>query len=309
VIRNDRIVFERYAEGWGPSRKHGTASMAKALVGGVATAVLLGDGRITLDDRVAASLPAWRSDPRRAAITIRQLGSHASGIEDAEGGRPHDELSGWKGRFWRREPPNDPFRVSRDEAPVVDEPGTAFRYSNPGMAMLAYALTSALTHAPRKDLRTLLRDRVMRPIGVPDDEWSVGCGQTATLDDLALVAPWGGGAYSPRATARVGRLMLREGDWEGVRMLKPEAVRQVTRDAGTPGNAGIGWWTNAERTYAELPPDAYFGSGAGDQVVLVIPRLKPIAVSNGGPLELGRSVEKGLDTHLFNPLMRARTDR
>ena len=35
VIRNDRIVFEGYAEGWNRRRRHSTASLAKALVGGV----------------------------------------------------------------------------------------------------------------------------------------------------------------------------------------------------------------------------------------------------------------------------------
>src|SRR5882724_1720631 len=35
VIRHDRIVFERYAPGHGRTRPHGTASLAKALVGGV----------------------------------------------------------------------------------------------------------------------------------------------------------------------------------------------------------------------------------------------------------------------------------
>ena len=65
----------------------------------------------------------------------------------------------------------------------------------------------------------------MRPIGVPDDEWSVGYGQTFTVDGLPLVGSWGGGGYTARAAARVGRLMLREGDWEGKQLLSKEAVR------------------------------------------------------------------------------------
>src|SRR5438876_630569 len=35
VIRNDRIVFERYAPGRSRTTPHSTASLAKALVGGV----------------------------------------------------------------------------------------------------------------------------------------------------------------------------------------------------------------------------------------------------------------------------------
>jgi CubicO group peptidase (beta-lactamase class C family) len=304
VVRNDRLVFERYAEGWGPAQKHYTASMAKALVGGVATAVLLSDGWITLDDTVAASVAAWKDDPQKSRITLRQLGSHTSGLEDAEEGNlPHDKLTGWKGAFWRREPPpNDPFTLARDAAPVMFEPGTKLAYSNPGIAMLGYALTSALTDVPQRDIRSLLRDRVLRPIGVPDDEWSVGYGETVNLHGLPLVATWGGGNFTPRATARVARLFLREGDWDGTRILDPDAVWQVTRDAGTPGNGAIGWWTRSDEL-PSLPADAYFGSGAGDQVVLVVPSLKLLAVRNGGALEPGPRTRRGLESRLFAPLL------
>jgi CubicO group peptidase (beta-lactamase class C family) len=307
VVRNDRLVFERYGEGWGPARKHYTASMAKALVGGMSTAAMLSDGRITLDDKVSASVSAWKADPRKASITLRQLGSHTSGLEDAEQGDiPHDKLTGWKGRFWKREaPPNDPFSLARDAAPVVFEPGTKLSYSNPGIAMLSYALTYVLTDLPQKDVRELLRERILRPIGVRDDEWSVGYGTTVHLHGLPLVAAWGGGGFTPRATARVARLLLREGDWDGTRVLTPEAVRQVTHDAGTPGNGGIGWWTNSGGEYKSLPADAYFGAGAGDQVVLVIPSLNLLAVRNGGALEPGPDVEEGLERRFFAPLMRS----
>src|SRR5262249_24357117 len=144
----------------------------------------------------------------------------------------HDQLSGWKGDFWKAlDPPADPFILSRDQTPVLFEPGTKLQYSNPGMAMLGYAVTAALKGGPQKDIRTLLRDRVMRPIGVADGEWSVGYGKTFPVDGLPLVAGWGGASYTARALARVGRLLLREGDWDGQRLLGKEAVRRITSDA------------------------------------------------------------------------------
>ena len=50
VIRHDRIVFERYAPGHGRTKPHYTASMAKALVGGLGLMVAMDDGRISPDD-------------------------------------------------------------------------------------------------------------------------------------------------------------------------------------------------------------------------------------------------------------------
>jgi len=313
IVRNDKIVCEWYAPGQSAASKHGTASMAKAIVGGLSLAVAMSDGRIALDDPAAKFIPQWKDNPRKSRITIRHLGSHTSGIEDAEADNlPHEKLTGWKGDFWKRlNPPRDPFTIARDAAPVLFEPGEKMQYSNPGIAMLTYAVTASLRDSPHKDIRTLLRERVMRPIGVPDDEYSIGYGQTFVVDGLPLAGSWGGGAYTARAVARIGRLMLREGDWDGRQLISPDAVQQVTRDAGTPGNCGIGWWNNNDGAYAKLPRDAFWGSGAGHQIVLVVPSLNLIAVRNGELLAPAASepsqYHEPVRRFLFDPLVDAVT--
>jgi CubicO group peptidase (beta-lactamase class C family) len=141
------------------------------------------------------------------------------------------------------------------------------------------------------------------------------------VDGLPLVAAWGGGSYTPRAAARVGRLLLREGDWDGRRLLTRDAVRQITGTAGLPGGCGMGFWTNAARRYPGLPADACWGAGAGDQVLLVVPSLNLIVVRNGETLptpdELKQArprdvLEEFHDPRariLFLPLIGAITDR
>ena len=209
VIRNDAIVCEWYAPDFAANQKHGTASLAKAIVGGLSIAVAMSDGRIALDDPAVKFIPQWRDDPRKSRITLRQLGSHTSGIEDAEEEeKRHDQLTGWKGDFWKRLPvPNDPFTVARDRSPVIFEPGAKMEYSNPGIALMTYCVTAALRDAPQKDIRSLLRERVMKPIGVTDAEWSAGYDQTFVVDGLPLVGSWGGGSFmaATRVAARVGR--------------------------------------------------------------------------------------------------------
>ncbi|HLJ92810.1 MAG TPA: serine hydrolase [Gemmataceae bacterium] len=319
VIRNDRIIYEWYGADHGPTKKHGAASLSKATVVGLALALLLSDGKLQLDTRVADLVPAWNTDGRKRRITLRQLGSHTSGLADAEQDRlPHAKLTGWKGDFWKQlDSANDPFTLARDHAPVLFEPGTRLQYSNPGIAMLGYAITTALKDAPQKDIRTLLRDRVMRPIGVTDSDWSVGYGKTFRVDGLPLVAGWGGGSYTARALAGIGRLLLREGDWDGQRILSKEAVRQVTGDAGLPGHCGMGFWTNGDGRYSELPRDTYYGAGAGDQLLIVIPSLNLIVVRNGETLAPEPKDAKDVFAAfhdqrvkiLFEPLLAAVTDR
>jgi CubicO group peptidase (beta-lactamase class C family) len=311
VIRNDRIVFERYASGFNRAKPHYTASMAKALVGGMGLMVAMNDGRIAADDLASQYVARWRDDPTRQAITIRNLATHTSGIEDAEAGDlPHDRLTGWKGDFWKRlDPPRDPYTLAASVAPVLERPGTRDRYSNPGMAMLGYCLASCLKGTADADLRSLLEHRIMKPLGVPASEWSIGYGKTTIVDGLPVVATWGGGAYSPDAVARIGRLLLHRGTWEGRSLIAGAVVSEGLRHSGLPGHSGLAWWVNSpwngERLWKSAPDDAFGGAGAGQQFLLVVPSLGLIVVRNGQTLDQGLSFWEGLDRHVVAPVVGA----
>jgi CubicO group peptidase (beta-lactamase class C family) len=207
--------------------------MAKALVGGTSLLVAISDGRLSPFDRAVKYIPAWANDAKKSKITIRQLASHTSGIEDSSvSGIAHGKEPAWKGQFWRREP--DPFSVSVQSAPVIFEPGTGYQYSNPGMALLAYAVTASLRGTPQTDIRTLLRDRVFRELGIPDEAWSIGYGKPYQVDGLDLYANWGGGTFTARATARIGEWMMHLGKWEGKQLIREAVARQAVAYSGLP---------------------------------------------------------------------------
>ncbi len=103
-------------------------------------------------------------------------------------------------------------------------PGSAAHYSNPGTAMLSYCIMVALQGTPTADVRTLLHQRVHAPLGLRENEdYSIGYERTWDVDGLPLVANWGGGGFTPRATARVGQLLAQDGAWEGRTGLSPNS--------------------------------------------------------------------------------------
>jgi CubicO group peptidase (beta-lactamase class C family) len=310
VVRDDKIVYEWYAPGHGPDHKEGTASLAKAIVGGSSLMVALQDGRIHADDPASKYIPLWKNDPQKSRITVRELATHTSGIEDAEqDGIEHMKLPGWKGNFWRREP--DPFSIAISQAPVVFPPGTSYAYSNPGMAALAYAVTASLRGAPQADLHSALDERILKPLGVSGAEWSIGYDHAYTVDGLTLYANWGGGAFTPRATARIGQLMLHQGEWNGKRLFSRELAQAMTSYAGmptqertaeSPGPAsGLCWWVNYDGVWPEVPRDAFAGAGAGQQLLLVIPSLNLVVVRNGGLMGEPQHFWKDAVEQVFNP--------
>ena len=290
VVRRGKIALEWYSPDWNAEKPHGTASMAKALVGGMSLAVAMNDGKISPDDLASKYIPEWRGDPLKSKITIRELATHTSGISDAEQDDiPHEKLTGWKGDFWKRTP--DPFSIALLKAPVLFEPGTSNEYSNPGMAALSYAITASLQGG---DIRTLLKERMLDPLGVPEKQWSIGYNQAYELDGLKLFANWGGATFTPRAAARIGELMMLRGQWNGHELIKRDVVKTVLTDqkmphpprtANDPAPAsGLAWYVNSDGIWDPMPRDTFAGAGASHELIIVVPSLDLVVVRNGTAL-------------------------
>lgn len=334
VIRNKRVILEWYADGWDKQRKHYTASLSKALVGGMSLMLALDDGKLQIDDPAYKYIPEWKDDPVRSKITIRHLATHSSGIEDAEISDDelaslrskgiiikdrHMDLPGWKGNFWRQDP--DPFTMARDSAPVLFAPGSAYHYSNPGMAMLSYCITASYRGSEYSDLRTLLRDRIYHPAGLNDADWQIGYGKTFKVSSLDLVPNWGGGNFTPRAVATLGYLMLNHGKADGIQLVDSAIISLVTAYAGTPlppknikepaPASGLAWYNNWDGIWARAPRDLFLGSGAGNQTLIVIPSLQIIVVRNGSNMFNTEKAEGhfyGVEKYLVNMLMNSFTE-
>jgi CubicO group peptidase (beta-lactamase class C family) len=290
VARHNKLVYEWYALGHGYWRREGTASLAKSIVGSMALLAATDDGLIELDDPVSKFIPDWRNDPIRSQITVRQIMTHSSGI-----GHGRDKTSEWSRAFWERRP--DLFEQVLENAPVLDRPGSRFRYSGPAFAPLSYALAHALQDTPTPDLRQLLANKVMRPIGIPDAAWTISYGRTFELDGLRLHATWSGAAFTPPAIARVGQFVLMNGAWDGQQLVDSSLVAALTGYSGAPLPEGEripaptpGWWSNANGAWPHLPRDAFAGLGAGGQLLIVAPSTDLVAVRLGGPLTTTRSM-------------------
>ena len=139
---------------------------------------------------------------------------------------------------------------------MIFAPGSRYDYSNPGLGMLTYCVTVALQDTPWQNVRQLLKDRISDPVGLSENDWSIGYSLTFELEGIGHVASWGGGGFTARAVARLGQLMLQKGGWEGLQRIDPVVAKETTSFAHTPspeaersqGNpasaSGLGWWTN-----------------------------------------------------------------
>ena len=137
------------------------ASTRKAFVATVALQ-LVGEHRLSLDDRVERWLPGVVPDGRR--ITVRQLLQNTSGIRDDEPGytTPAEYLEQRYDVHTRDE------LVARAAAhPLLFPPGTGWAYSNTGF-LLAGMVIERVTG---RSLRREVTDRIVRPLGLRHTTW------------------------------------------------------------------------------------------------------------------------------------------
>ena len=310
VVKNDQIVAEWYGDGQSANKTYSIAALAKATTGSVALMLAVNDDRISLDDPAWKYIPNWEADTQKSKITIGQLGSHTAGLDDVW--FAGEIAPGWKLTYFENR--DQRFSMALNDVPVFIEPGIRYSYSGVGYYALAYAITRSLQDAPESDILTLLESRITEPLGIPGEAWGLSYGESYELDDLKLYAAGSGSKYTPRAVARMGQLMLNNGEWNGRQLIRPEIVKAFLAfdSSGEESDeliTSIGWKTNANGRFASLPADAFWGQGIGDQILLVIPSLDIVLVRLGRSLADDPNDESAstqeLDDYLFGPLVDA----
>ncbi|PHV15259.1 hypothetical protein CSQ90_19805 [Janthinobacterium sp. BJB303] len=209
VVRGEQTLFAR-GYGWadiGAGRKADantafhTASVSK-LVTAAAAMQLLEQGAFQLDDKVAAYLDFPLMHPKfpDVPITFRHLLSHTSGISDAV----YDKTTAFAVQGDPRLPLRDFVKgyLSRGgawydaELSFAGRPGTEWRYSNVGVALLGY-LVGRLNP---DSLDVLTQEQLFDPLGMDNTAWSL-----AGLPRRAVVAqPYAHGEAGVQALPPVG---------------------------------------------------------------------------------------------------------
>lgn len=235
--------------GWKPtdepaspdSTVYDLASLTKAVATTSAVLLLAQDGRISLDDPVQRWLPEFQGRWKER-VTWRQLLTHTSGLPPAarlRGRAPGDRLRNIIG-------------TNLDEPP-----GTGVQYSDVSFIVLY----TAAQRAAGEPLPAFLERRLFRPLGMTSTEFWPGDACTSCAPTLVLKSgrPYRGKPSDPTAhklgiptgnaglfsTAHdLGRfvaMMANGGMLDGVRIFRPDIVRQLFVQQPGAGHRTLGW--------------------------------------------------------------------
>lgn len=263
---------------WHPFYKgsplHSIQSITKSVVAAAIGIAIERREMPSLDTRVVEYLSDFEiknDDALKRSITIEDLLTMRVGMDWNESSTSYNDPDNISTRMERVDD-WDQFVLDQ---PMLQQPGTAFTY-NSGASQL---LSRILEEATGMRVEEYAEKYLFEPLGISEYFWKkTPGGRTDTVAGLYLRA---------EDLARIGYLYLRDGVWNGTRLMvagwSNKSMQSPTRGLWTmsaPWQMGYGhqWWNYCGSENA--PCEIMAGIGWGGQLLLVYPRRDLVAVFN-----------------------------
>ncbi|WP_158798583.1 serine hydrolase [Pedobacter sp. L105] len=251
VIRNDSIIYQKYAPGYSDTTLTTLFSVAKTMVS-IVLGQALEEGKIkSLNDHVTQYVPELKANPAFKDITLMNLLSMKSGLkfEDTNGSYLHAFLSD-EARFYY----TDDIKKQLLNVTLDNKPGTVYKYES----IDAFLLTWALENATGKKVSAYFQDKVWKRIGTEyKASWGLdhqnGLANTASRFQCTAID-----------LAKIGRLYLNNGKYNGQQIVPQEWVnRSLHLDGEIPATAK-GWQKTAHHYLWWIPQQGVNGDFAAE---------------------------------------------
>ena len=280
IIKNGKLIYEKYARGFNKDNPHLTWSVTKSVISALA-GIAVGNGKLSLESSICdfyEDLP-----PDNCAVTLVHLLEFSTGFDWTEiyEGEANQVSSVFAMLYGEGREDMGTFVANH---PLRDPPGTTYQYSTGDATLLGAILNRAMNDAYGE---LFAWDLLFTPLGM-----------TSAVIERDLAGYLIGGSYfyaTPRDMARFGYLYLNDGCWENERLLPEDWVTQSTSlspvmsleriDADPDWIQGWHWWLNItdtekglEAPWPDLPADAFGASGHWGQSITVIPDQNMVVV-------------------------------
>ncbi|OPX37265.1 MAG: hypothetical protein B1H11_06120 [Desulfobacteraceae bacterium 4484_190.1] len=273
IVYRGRIVAERYAPGFHKDTPMPGWSLTGAMTNALA-GILVRQGRLSTDQ--CNLLARWRrTGDLRSKITVDNLMRMSSGLRFNEDySDPQNDLSQML------------FRTGDAAAYAAGKrleyrPGTVWHFSGGSLVILSRVFKDAV-NGTEDDYLTFPRRELFRPVGM----------------STAIIEPDAAGTFltssfgyaSARDWARLGLLFMRDGVWNGRRILPKGWVKYSTTPVAGFSHVKYGacFWLSIPGLYTtplssglSLPDDSFYAVGQDGQFIAIIPSKKLVIVRLG----------------------------
>ncbi len=213
IIRNDSILYEKYSKGYGPFYKFPSFSMIKALGIFPMIGIAIKEGFIkSVDDPITDYFPELKPARKFKKITIRHLLNMNSGIYEFPIVQApwSPQLRYYYGHHLERE-----IKKLRVDFP----PDKAYRYSVGTNTQLLGFLIERTTG---KKLNEYFYEKIWSKIGPEYDAFWSQDRENGNIKAFCCFFA------NPRDFARLGKLFLNKGKWNGEQIVPEEWIAEIT---------------------------------------------------------------------------------
>ncbi len=268
VIQDGHIVGERYGRGIAGDMPLLGWSMTKSIMNAL-VGILVKDGRLSLDG--AARVDGWSGTrDARTRITLDHLMHMSSGLRFDEGmTSPLTDVTS----MLLRSPDMAAFAADR---PLEVAPGARWQYSSGTSIIIARIMRNALDD---EEYRRFPRAALFDPLGMRSAVLETDSSGTFVGSSFMYA--------TARDWARFGLLYLKDGMWNGERLLPEGWVEYTRRPAPADPQAAYGahFWLRIpaefDKAHAAVPGDAFHAVGHEGQFVTIIPSRRVVIVRLG----------------------------
>ncbi|WP_078084384.1 serine hydrolase domain-containing protein [Microbulbifer mangrovi] len=266
VMKNGKIVYENYLNNSKADTHFMGWSMTKSLTS-LLVGIALEEGRIrSLDDDITDYLPELKSGAYKG-VTIRQVLQMRSGVDyeesydfDSPGIAARNHIQALVKNVVR-------FVDAARDIERAHPPGKVFQYKTIDTAVLGLLVERV---SDGSTLASYLANRLWEPLGAESNGFFIMDGEPGVGREFS-----GAGFNATlRDYARIGELMLNEGEINGRRIVSRDWVRESVKPAGPeegPMDYGYQWWT-----VSKTP--AYSAIGLQGQFIFVDPSTATVIV-------------------------------
>jgi len=266
VLKDNQLLLEEYFYGYDRTQTHNIYSCTKSI-----TSLLLGlaldrHKEINTDASLFQFFPQYDSqkNENKAQITLKHVLTMTAGFHDHEG-PPKKDI------------PGSPFLHILSK-PLKSKPGEAFKYSNESSDLLGgviYSLTG-------KQADEYAEENLFGPLGITNYYWEKENGIPHCHSDLHLL---------PRDMAKIGLLVLNDGNWNNQQIVSKEWVRESTKPHVKESkffDYGYQWWHRSKNnlqwwkepnTVSPKEHDLVTALGYGGQYIMIIRDLNLVVVT------------------------------
>jgi CubicO group peptidase (beta-lactamase class C family) len=261
VIYKDKIIAEKYAEGFTKNNVILGWSMTKSITGTL-FGILQKQGRFDIEK--PASIAEWKNDNRKY-ITTNDLLHMNSGLEWEE---HYDRICDATKMLFQTE---DMTR-SQLLKPELFKPNTHWNYSSGTTNLLSGILRKQFkTHQEYLDFwYSALIDKI---------------GMHSMLIETDMAGNYVGSSYAWATTrdwSKLGLLYLHKGNWNCEQLFDSSWAKYVSTPTNTShGRYGAQFWLNAGGHFPDVPRDMYYCNGFQGQMVVIIPSMDLVIVRMG----------------------------